>query len=130
MLLAARGFGALHLLFNMWALGIFGPLVERLYGSINYLCIYLASGLAGSLASLSWHPELNSAGASGAILGMLGAMLAAQLRGGKSFPSNIVRPLRNTTLVFLGWTLYAGFTSNGIDNAAHLGGLAAGFIIG
>jgi rhomboid protease GluP len=123
-------FGALHLLFNMWALGIFGPLVERLYGSINYLCIYLASGLAGSLASLSWNPELNSAGASGAILGILGAMLAAQLRTGKSFPSNIVRPLRNTTLVFLGWTLYAGFTSKGIDNAAHLGGLAAGFITG
>jgi rhomboid protease GluP len=123
-------FGVLHLLFNMWALGIFGPLVERLYGSINYLCIYLASGLAGSLASLSWHPELNSAGASGAILGILGAMLAAQLRSGESFPSNIVRPLRDTTLVFLGWTLYAGFTTNGIDNAAHLGGLGAGFLIG
>jgi membrane associated rhomboid family serine protease len=123
-------FGALHLFVNMWALGIFGPLVERLYGSINYLCIYLASGLAGSLASLSWHPDVNNAGASGAILGILGAMLAAQLRSGESFPSNVVRPLRDTTLVFLGWTLYAGFTSKGIDNAAHLGGLAAGFIIG
>jgi rhomboid protease GluP len=73
---------------------------------------------------------VNSAGASGAILGILGAMLAAQLRSGKSFPSNIVRPLRNTTLVFLGWTLYAGFTSKGIDNAAQVGGLATGFIIG
>jgi rhomboid protease GluP len=114
----------------MWALAIFGPLVERLFGSINYLCIYLISGVAGSLASLSWHPEVTAAGASGAILGILGALLAAQLRGGESFPSNIVRPLRNTTLVFLGWALYAGFTSKGIDNAAHLGGLAAGFLIG
>jgi rhomboid protease GluP len=105
-------------------------LVERLFGSVNYICIYLISGVAASLASLSWHPELNSAGASGAILGVLGALLAAQLRGDKSFPDNIVRPLRNTTLVFLGWTLYAGFTSKGIDNAAHLGGATAGFLIG
>jgi len=123
-------FGVVHLLFNMWALAIFGPLVERLFGSLNYLCIYLFSGVTGSLASLSWHPEVNAAGASGAILGILGALLAAQLRGGESFPSNIVRPLRNTTLVFLGWTMYAGFTSKGIDNAAHLGGLTAGFLIG
>ena len=123
-------FGMLHLLFNMWALCIFGPLVERLYGSTNYLFMYLISGVAGSLVSLSWHPEFNSAGASGAILGILGAMIAAQVRSGESFPSNIVRPLRNTTLVFLGWTLYTGFTTNGIDNAAHLGGLGAGFLIG
>ncbi len=123
-------FGVLHLLFNIWALAIFGPLVERLFGSINYLFIYLVSGIAGSLASLSWHPEINAAGASGAILGILGALLAAQLRAGESFPGNIVRPLRNTTLVFLGWTLYAGFTSQGIDNAAHIGGVAAGFLVG
>jgi rhomboid protease GluP len=99
-----------------------GPLAERLYGSLNYLLIHLISGVTGSLVSLSWHPELNSAGASGAILGILGALLAAQLRSGESFPSNVVRPLRNSTPVILGWTLYAGFTTKGIDNAAHLGG--------
>ncbi len=122
--------GVLHLFFNMWALASFGPLAERLYGSVNYLILYLIAGVAGSLASLSWRPEVNSVGASGAILGILGALLAAQLRGGESFPGNIVRPLRDTTLVFLGWTLYAGLSSKGIDNAAHLGGAAAGFLLG
>jgi membrane associated rhomboid family serine protease len=122
--------GVLHLVFNMWALASFGPLAERLYGSVNYLILYLVAGVAGSLASLSWRPDVNGVGASGAILGILGALLAAQLRGGESFPGNIVRPLRNTTLVFLGWTLYAGFSSKGIDNAAHLGGVAAGFLLG
>jgi rhomboid protease GluP len=123
-------FGVLHLVLNMWALAIFGPLVERLYGSANYLFIYLASGLIGGLVSLSWHPFVNAAGASGAILGIMGALLAAQLRAGETFPSNIVRPLRSTTLMFLAWTLYTGFASTGVDNAAHLGGLASGFTIG
>lgn len=122
--------GVLHLLFNLWALASFGPLVERLYGSMNYLLLYIVAGVTGSLASISWRPDVNSVGASGAILGILGALLAAQLRGRESFPGNIVRPLRNTTLVFLGWTLYSGFTSEGIDNAAHLGGLGAGFLMG
>ena len=123
-------FGVIHLAFNMWALATFGPLTERLFGSVNYLLIYLIAGVTGSLASISWRPDVNSVGASGAILGILGALLAAQLRGRESFPGNIVRPLRNTTLVFLGWTLYSGFTSEGIDNAAHFGGLGTGFLMG
>jgi rhomboid protease GluP len=123
-------FGITHLVFNMIALVMFGPLVERLYGSVNYLLIYLLAGIAGSLASLSWRPEINSAGASGAIFGILGALLAAQLRAGETFPPDILRPIRNTALLFLGLSLYAGFKYKGIDNAAHLGGLAAGFLIG
>jgi rhomboid protease GluP len=123
-------FGIAHLVLNMIALVMFGPLVERLYGSVNYLLIYLLAGIAGSLASLSWRPEINSAGASGAIFGILGALLAAQLRAGGTFPPDILRPIRNTALVFLGWSVYAAFKYKGIDNAAHLGGLAAGFWIG
>jgi rhomboid protease GluP len=65
-------FSIAHLVLNMIALVMFGPLVERLYGSVNYLLIYLLAGIAGSLASLSWRPEINSAGASGAIFGILG----------------------------------------------------------
>jgi len=123
-------FGLVHLVFNMIALILFGPLVERLYGSVNYLLIYLLAGLAGSLASLSWRPEINSAGASGAIFGLLGALLAAQLRAGDTFPPDIVRPMRKTALAFLGLSLCAGFRYKGIDNAAHLGGVAAGFLLG
>jgi rhomboid protease GluP len=123
-------FGIAHLVLNMIALVMFGPLVERLYGSVNYLLIYLLAGIAGSLASISWQPDINSAGASGAIFGILGALLAAQLRAGDTFPIDILRPIRKATLVFLGLSLYAGFKYKGIDNAAHLGGVAAGFVIG
>ena len=123
-------FGIAHLILNMIALVMFGPLVERLYGSVNYLLIYLLAGIAGGLASISWQPDVNSAGASGAIFGILGALVAAQLRAGDSFPVDILRPIRDTTLVYLGLSLYAGFKYKGIDNAAHLGGLTAGFLIG
>jgi rhomboid protease GluP len=123
-------FGIVHVLFNMLALASFGPLVERLYGGVNYLFIYLLAGIGGSLASISWHPAINSAGASGAIFGILGALLAAQLRAQGTFPVDILRPIRNTTLVFIGWAFYAGFRYKGIDYAAHLGGLACGFIMG
>jgi membrane associated rhomboid family serine protease len=123
-------FGVIHLAFNMWALATFGPLAERLYGSVNYLLIYLFAGVAGSLASISWRPEINSAGASGAIFGILGALLAAHLRTGETFPSSALRPLRNSTLIFASYALLNGLQHTGIDNAAHLGGLTSGFLIG
>ena len=123
-------FGIAHLVLNMIALVLFGPLVERLYGSVNYLLIFILAGMAGSVASISWRPDINSAGASGAIFGILGALLAARLRAEDTFPPEIVRPIRNTALLFLGLSLYAGFKYKGIDNAAHLGGLVAGFLIG
>jgi rhomboid protease GluP len=123
-------FGVIHLAFNMWALATFGPLTERLYGSVNYLLIYLIAGVAGSLASISWRPDINSAGASGAIFGILGALLAAHLRNRKTMPSSVLQPLRTSTLVFVGYALLTGFTTKGIDVAAHLGGLMAGFLIG
>jgi rhomboid protease GluP len=123
-------FGIVHVVLNMLALAVFGPLVERLYGSATYLLIYLFAGVAGSLASVSWHPGINSAGASGAIFGILGALLAAPLRAGDTFPVDIVRSIRHWFMVFLGWSLYAGFKYKGIDYAAHLGGLVSGFLVG
>jgi membrane associated rhomboid family serine protease len=123
-------FGLLHVWVNMVALLLFGPLVERLYGSVIYLLLYLAAGTLGSLAAVAWHPTVNSAGASGAIFGICGALLAAQLRAGDRFPPDISRPTRNSTLLFLGWALYSSFSHPGIDYAAHIGGLASGFILG
>jgi rhomboid protease GluP len=123
-------FGIAHIFFNMLALASFGPLVERLFGSALYLLIYLLAGILGSLASTAWHPALNSAGASGAIFGICGALLAVLLRAGKSFPEDISRPIRYSTLVFLGWALYASVRYSGVDYAAHVGGLVSGFFLG
>jgi rhomboid protease GluP len=122
--------GVIHLAFNMWALASFGPVVERLYGSVSYALIYLVAGIAGSLASVSWSPEINSVGASGAIFGLLGALIATQMRSDGSVPNSALRPLRNSSLIFTGCALGAGFMSTGVDNAAHLGGVATGFILG
>jgi len=127
-------FGIAHVAANMIALAYFGPLVERLYGSVNYLFLYLFAGVGGSIASIAWHPDVNSAGASGAIFGLLGALLAAllvaQWRGGDAFPGDILRPIGRWALLFLGWNLYAGFTGKGIDYAGHIGGLTTGFLMG
>jgi rhomboid protease GluP len=122
--------GFIHLAFNMWALASFGPVVERLYGSVFFALIYLVAGVAGSLSSVSWNPAVNSVGASGAILGLLAALIAVQMRGDKNIPSSVLRPLRNSSLIFAGVTLVAGFLSGEVDNAAHLGGAGAGFVLG
>jgi membrane associated rhomboid family serine protease len=57
--------GVIHLVFNMWALASFGPVVERIYGSTRYASLYVVAGLAGGLASVAWNPAVNSVGASG-----------------------------------------------------------------
>ena len=98
---------------------------ERLYGSVMYLLLYLLAGVGGSFASVASHPAANSAGSSGAIFGVCGALLAAQWRAGDRFPADILRPTRNSTLLFVGWALYASFSRAGIDYAAHIGRLAA-----
>jgi rhomboid protease GluP len=94
----------------------------------------LFAGVGGSIASIAWHPDVNSAGASGAIFGILGALLAAllaaQLRGRHTFPRDILRPVGKWALLFLAWNVYAGFTVKGTDYAAHIGGLTTGFLMG
>jgi membrane associated rhomboid family serine protease len=122
--------GLFHLVLNMWALVAVGQLVERLYGSRLFLFLYLCAGIAGSLSSVIWSPTVNSVGASGAIFGIYGALLAALFGPRHSIPSSLVRPLRNSTLVLVLYPLAAGLSRTGIDNAAHLGGLMAGFLVG
>jgi rhomboid protease GluP len=123
-------FGLIHLLLNMWALWSVGQLTERLFGSGYYLVLYLLAGIGGGVASLLWHPLLNSAGASGAIFGVLGALLAFMVNPHTRIPATIAAPQRNSSLVFVAYNLLNGFTHAGIDNAAHIGGLAAGFALG
>jgi rhomboid protease GluP len=114
--------GFLHLLMNSMALYYLGPLVERIYGNIRFLFLYLFAGFAGVLASFLFSANL-SAGASGAIFGCFGALLYF----GVVFPRLFIRSLGFNILIVLGINLMFGFTVPGIDNAGHIGGLLGGF---
>jgi rhomboid protease GluP len=123
--------GVIHLAFNMWALRDAGRLAERFYGNSQLLLIYLVSGLAGSMASLFFSARTGvSIGASGAIFGVVGCLLAATLTKANQLPPGLVSSMRSSMLGFLGFSLFMGFTAGFIDNAAHLGGLAGGFLMG
>lgn len=123
-------FGLLHLAFNMWALWVNGVTAERLYGSTRYVLLYLVAGVAGSVASLLWHPFVNGAGASGAIFGVLGGGLAYFLRTDTGVPKSVLVAQRKNATIFIVVSILNAARVPGIDNAAHLGGLAAGFIMG
>ena len=122
--------GFLHLLFNMWALWGVGRLTERLYGSALFVAIYGCAGAVASLASIAWSPFVVSVGASGAIFGVLGACLAFLVRGRTHIPRRIGWRLGLTTAIFILFNLIGGFVSEGIDNAAHVGGLVTGVVLG
>ncbi|MCM3586336.1 rhomboid family intramembrane serine protease [Mesobacillus maritimus] len=114
--------GFLHLLMNSMALYYLGPLVERIYGNIRFLFIYIFAGFAGVLGSFIFSTNL-SAGASGAIFGCFGALLYF----GVVFPRLFFRTLGVNILIVLAINLMFGFTVPGIDNAGHIGGLIGGF---
>lgn len=122
--------GIVHLAFNMWVLWDVGRLVERLVGNTGFAVIYLLSGAAGSLTSVWWHPGIVSAGASGAVFGIYGALLGFLALRRRSVPPGVLRELRNSTLGFLFFNLVYGLSEPGIDLAAHVGGLACGFVCG
>jgi rhomboid protease GluP len=123
-------FGIVHLAFNMWALWDSGQLTERLFGNGWFAALYLFAGVAGSSASMLWNQQVISAGASGAVFGIFGALLAYITVQRGSIPPDIFNRLRVSTSVFVIYSLFYGFAQAGIDNAAHLGGLAGGFVMG
>ena len=121
--------GILHLGLNMYALWTFGPSVSEIFGNKKFLLIYFLSGLGGSLASTVWDPAQTSAGASGALVGIAGAMLSHMLRGeSERKEKRFVQPLFFFAVICA--SLLYGFFIPGIDNAAHVGGLFAGFLCG
>ena len=119
----------LHLIFNMYALYIAGTIVERWYGPLRFLAFYLACAAAGSTSSLVFGGDGPSVGASGAIMGLFGVLLAA---GRIHHPvDRQSRAMANQLILIVVITLAFGFLSGGaIDNAAHVGGLAAGLWLG
>lgn len=120
----------LHLAINMWCLWSLGELAERLYGRVTFACVYILCGLAGSLASLWWHqPPQPSVGASGAIFGLAGALIASLYLSGYRGPV-LVQTRMQGLVVFVLYNVLFGLVSRGTDNACHLGGLAAGLVLG
>ncbi|MBC7852541.1 MAG: rhomboid family intramembrane serine protease [Pirellulaceae bacterium] len=122
--------GIIHIGLNMWVLYAAGPLVERMLGNSGFLLMYLVAGLCGGLASLAWNPVIVSAGASGGIFGIYGCLLGMVVRGRGSIPPEILTQLRSSGLGFLFYNLIFGMMMPNIDMAAHLGGLAGGFLCG
>ncbi|QIM53362.1 rhomboid family intramembrane serine protease [Hydrogenophaga crocea] len=122
--------GLMHLALNMLGLWFAGSLLERIFGSRQFLLIYLASGLAGSVASLHFAAQSHvSVGASGAVFGVAGALIAAVLQHRATLPKAFSTQILGGFSVYLALSLVQGFARPGIDNAAHLGGLVAGLLI-
>ena len=123
-------FGFLHLAFNMWALLQVGRVAERLFGWRAFLALYVLSGLGGSVMSVWWHPLVVGGGASGAIFGVAGGFIAALLlRRGSDAAPGLERVLPSL-IAFVLYNLLFGLGTAGIDNAAHMGGLAVGALFG
>ncbi|MFN8166723.1 MAG: rhomboid family intramembrane serine protease [Bacteroidia bacterium] len=119
--------GVVHLAMNLYALIYIGIMLEPILGKWKFSVAYLLTGIAASVASIWWNSAVISAGASGAIFGMYGLFLAL-------LTSNLIEKTARTQLlssigIFVFYNLAYGM-KGGIDNAAHLGGLVSGFIIG
>ncbi|MEO7108273.1 MAG: rhomboid family intramembrane serine protease [Rhodoferax sp.] len=124
-------FGVIHLAVNMWALWDVGRLVEQLYGRWRFFLLYILSGLLGNLVSLVLHGnQAVSGGASGAIFSLYGALLVFLWRERHSVEPGEFRWLFGGAAVFALLMLCVGFFVQGIDNAAHGGGLLAGALLG
>ena len=122
--------GLMHIAFNMWCLWNLGALCESLYGRWTFAAIYLICGLGASLASAAWHPFVPSVGASGAIFGLAGALIAAFKLGEFSVPRAALSGTLRSLGAFVVYNLIFGFAIPGIDNTAHIGGLVTGLILG
>jgi rhomboid protease GluP len=119
--------GLVHLAMNMVGLASTGPLVERLYGRRQFALVYFGAALAGSALSLHFAAERAvSVGASGAVFGVFGAMLAGVHGHRKDLPRAFTRRTLGGLAFFVAYSLLQGFAREGIDNAAHVGGLMTG----
>lgn len=119
-----------HLINNMLLLVCLGSYLERAFGKIKYLVFYFATGIASSLISMGWMIAKAdiawSLGASGVVFAVIGALLWMVIRNKGRFQDLTLTRF----VIMIALSLYYGFTSVGIDNAAHVGGLFVGFILG
>lgn len=117
--------GIWHLFVNMYSLYVLGKEVENTLGRRKYLIIYLLSGIAGSILSLAFNHNIICAGASGAIFGIMGAILYF----GYYYRAYLGSTIINSILPVIILNLIIGFLDTGIDNAAHIGGLVGGILL-
>jgi len=124
--------GLVHLGFNMWCLWNLGELAESVYGHWTFAAVYLVCGLGGSLGSLIWHASdpVPSVGASGAIFGIAGALIASFYLGEFSLPQAAIRGMLRSVVMFVGYNLLFGAVVARVDNSAHVGGLLMGLLLG
>jgi len=122
--------GLTHLLVNMFALFVIGRFTERLFGNAGFLVLYLLGGIAASLTSLSIHPTIVSAGASGAIFALYGGLIGFLLVRRSAMSYATATSLALNAAGFVAFNLFYGLTKAHIDMAAHVGGLLAGVPIG
>ena len=122
--------GAMHIFFNMWCLWDLGQLCESLYGRWTYAAIYLITGVSGGLASIAWNPRVLSVGASGAVFGLAGALIASFYLGEFSLPRVAISGTLRSLVIFAIFNLGFGQLVGGIDNACHIGGIVSGLILG
>ena len=122
--------GILHLLFNMYALLYIGSILEKVIGKNKFVFAYLIAGIAASVSSIMMNENVVSAGASGAIFGLFGVLFPLLVSKKNDLPDISVKNLLLNTSVFVAYNIMIGFSKSGIDNAAHIGGLFTGIIIG
>ncbi|MBI3405963.1 MAG: rhomboid family intramembrane serine protease [Acidobacteria bacterium] len=120
----------LHFGMNTWVLMDVGPQVEEVYGSARYFFLYVATGIAGFILSTLVNIQMgilgSSIGASGSLMGLIGLMLAMTTRRGGAW----MREIRGRLIKWVIYIFIFGYVWGGIDNSAHFGGLAAGYLLG
>ena len=119
--------GFMHIIFNSYMLVSIGKDLERVLGSMKFITVYLLSAIGASIASIYWHNNTASVGASGAIFGLSGAFLI--LLKTNLIDEKVRKVTFRSIVIFVIISLLYGLT-DGIDNAAHVGGLVSGFLIG
>lgn len=121
-------FGAPHLINNMLVLFVLGQRLEPAVGRLRFLLIYIAGGLGGNFISLFWDMRTGdysvSAGASGAVFAVMGGMIYVIIR----HRGRVADLTMKQMLIMAAFSLYFGFASEGVDNAAHAGGLLCVFL--
>jgi rhomboid protease GluP len=122
--------GIMHIGMNMAIFSYIGSIVERLFGTPRFLGIYLLSGLGASAASMYVHPDVLSVGASGAVLGCLGAFIAFLKRHRSEINAEYVASTLRSFVTLAAIIVLAGFWRPGTDNFAHIGGLITGALVG
>lgn len=126
----AHNGGVVHLAMNLLALLWVGPPVERMLGSVRYALVYLLAGATGGIAGCFWHhPLAPLGGGSGAIFGLMGAVLAINARNGRHLLSFLEHSGGRAFMGQVVLCLLQGFLFPNVSNAAHIGGLAGGFVV-